>query len=175
MTRTTAHIQALSRDAVEQLLQLLQEGQRPLPHPVAVSCRNADSEDLLEFMVVWNGVQPLQLSVALSDVFRAGNFPEEVDPNVGIDDPTGFAGKYLCEVVELHRLTGNLQRQTKRVNVLAKELLDVKQTIKDTNDLTGDMYMQHVAVMQAVVHMNQQLSSVGIQPFDFSTVIIQKH
>lgn len=175
MSRTTAQIFALTRDSLEELFQVLQEGQRPLPYPAAISCRDIDSEELLEFTVVWEGIQPLTLSVALSEAYRSGQVSEEIDPNISINDKSGFASKYLREVVELCRLKMRLDHQTKRTNVLAKELLDTKQTIKDTNDLTGDMYMQHTVIMRAVMHMNQQLSTLGADPFDFSTVQIQKH
>jgi hypothetical protein len=175
MSRTTAQIYALTRDSLEELFQRLQEGQRPLPYPTVISCRDIDSEDLLEFTVVWEGVQPLSLSMALSEAYRAGQISEEIDPNISIKDKSGFAGKYLKESVELCRLKSHIDRQTKRTNVLARELLDIKQTIKDTNDLTGDMYLQHTVMMRAVMHMNQQLSLVGATPFDFSTIQIQKH
>lgn len=175
MSRATAQIFALTRESMEELFQKLQEGERPLPYPSAISCRDINSEDLLEFTVVWEGVQPLRLSMALSEAYRANQISEEIDPNISIKDKSGLAGKYLREVVELCRLKSYLNHQTKRTNVLARELLDIKQTIKDTNDLTGDMYLQHTVMMRAVMHVNQQLTNLGADPFDFSSVQIQKH
>lgn len=175
MPDTSATIHALTRDSLDDLLGLLQEGDRPLPYPSVVSCKDAESEDLLEYTVVWKGVQPLALALALATAFRSQKFPDEVDPVIMIGGDDGFASKYLAGVIETHRLALQLERQTKRTNVLAKELVTIKQVIADTNDLTGDMYLQHTVLMESVIHMNQQLSTLGVEPFDFSAVHINKH
>lgn len=175
MADTLVTIHALTRESLEDLFSLLQEGERPLPHPSAVSCKDIDSEDLLEFTIAWRDIQPLTLALAFASAYQSIKFPDEVDPNIMIGGDDGFAGKYLAGVIETQRLKLQLDRQTKRTNVLAKELISVKQVISDTNDLTGDMYMQHTVALKAVMHMNQQLSSLGAEPFDFSSVHINKH
>lgn len=175
MADTLVTIHALTRESLEDLFSLLQEGANPLPYPSAISCKDIDSEDLLEFTVAWRDIAPLKLALALATVYQTDKFPDEVDPNITIGGDDGFSGKYLAGVIETQRLKRQLDRQTKRTNVLAKELINVKQVITDTNELTGDMYMQHTVVLKAVMHMNQQLSSLGAEPFDFSSVHINKH
>lgn len=175
MSETKAKIQTLTRDSLEDLFRILQEGDSPLPYPTALKCLDVDPEDLLEYEVVWKGVSPLRLAMMLAEVFHGGKFPEEIDPHVQIVDKDGFASKYLFNNIELRRLKETVEHQKKRINTFAVGLLDAKQTIKDTNDLVGDMYLQHTVALRAVMHMNQQLTALGAEPFDFSSIQINKH
>lgn len=175
MSDTSAKIQSLTRDSVEELFQALMEGEHPLPYPSAINCVDHNSEELLEFNVVWRGVEPLGLALALADAFRSDRLSEEIDPLIEITDPSGFASKYLREVIESQRIKARLAHQVKRTNALSREVLNAKNVIRDTNELVGDMYMQHNVMLNAFVHVNQQIINLGGQAFDFSSTHINKH
>ena len=66
-------------------------------------------------------------------------------------------------------------RNSKRINMLSKEIVELKRMMSDSQDVLNQAYMKGELMGKAFVHINTQLADLGATPFNSEGLFIPFH